>query len=170
MAKKIVFAVILIITVVVIILFLKQKNPAKRLSSMITQKSQEKAVDYKASFGIFTHGTFRIFTAAMYHNLSDDVFIQSDNPNIVHVKKGSITWGDFFNTLPFKLTKECLTTGTGETFCSGKGGTLRFYLNRVRDNDLLSKPIGSADTVLVTFGNEDDSQIQREFQSIPQIK
>ena len=58
-------------------------------------------VNKKASFAIFTNGTFRLFTAAMYHNLSEDVFIQADNPNIVHVKKTGITWDVFFKTLPF---------------------------------------------------------------------
>src|SRR3989337_644656 len=68
-------------------------------SELIPQTKEEteiKTVETKASFAIFTNGTFRIFTASMYHNLSEDVYIQADNPNVVHVKKSNTTWDDFF--------------------------------------------------------------------------
>lgn len=124
-------------------------------------------VDYSASFAIFTNGTFRIFTDAMYHNLSSDVYIESTNPNTVNVKKERITWDDFFKTLPFKLTKECLTTGTGQTFCTGNGGTLRFYLNGIESQNALDQIINSDDKLLVTFGNETEEQIQKQIEQIP---
>ena len=46
-------------------------------SSTLLQK-----IDRKASFAIFTNGTFRVFTASMYHNLSQDVYIEANNPNL----------------------------------------------------------------------------------------
>lgn len=128
------------------------------------------AVDYRASFAIFTSGTFRIFTAAMYHNRSKDVFIQADNPNVVHAKKAGITWNDFFQTLPMKLTKECLTTGTKQTFCTGGDGTLRFYRNGSYDKDALDRAIHHGDQLLVSFGNESEDQIQKQLQQVPKIQ
>lgn len=124
-------------------------------------------IDYKASFAIFTHGTFRIFTAAMYHNLSEDVFIQSSNPNIVHVKKSGLTWSDFFATLPFSLDYECLTTGTGQTFCDGLDGQLRFFLNGAEDPDALDREIENGAKLLVSFGDETDTEIQNQINQIP---
>jgi hypothetical protein len=124
----------------------------------------------KASFAIFTHGTFRVFTAAMYHNLSPDVFIEDSNPNIIHVKKLGLTWDDFFRTLPFKLTKDCLTTGTGQAFCSNSSGSLKFYLNSTQKPDALSQPINHGDQLLITYGNETDQQIELQNRQIPVIK
>lgn len=121
----------------------------------------------KAAFAIFTNGTFRVFTAPMYHNLSKDVFIESTNPNIVRITKVGITWDDFFTTLPFKLTTDCLTTGTGQTFCNGQNGTLKFYLNGQSDPDALDKLINQGDKLLISFGNETDSQIQTQIEKIP---
>ncbi len=125
--------------------------------------------DYSASFAIFTNGTFRIFTAAMYHNLSEAVYIQSDNPNIVHVKKANTTWDDFFKTLPFKLTKECLTTGTGQTFCTNEQATLKFYLNGQRDSDALQRVINPGDQLLISYGSEDDEETTRQLKQIPEL-
>ena len=134
-----------------------------------TPTTEPKEVNYQASFAIFTNGTFRVFTAAMYHNLSADVYIQADNPNIVHVKKKGLTFDDFFKTLPFMLTKDCLTTGTGQTFCTGKAGTLKFYLNGVKTDDLLVREIKDGDKALITFGLETEAQIQQQLTQVSKL-
>ncbi len=120
-----------------------------------------------AGFAIFTNGTFRIFTAPMYHNLSKEVFIEADNPNIVHVRKSGLTWDDFFKTLPIKLTKDCLTTGTKQMFCTSENGTLQFYLNGRKDQNALDKQIKKGDRLLVTYGKESQEKIQDQLKKIP---
>lgn len=124
-------------------------------------------VNKKAAFAIFTNGTFRVFTASMYHNLSEDVFIESPNPNIVQVKKEGVSWDDFFKTLPFKLDPDCLTTGTGQTFCSGQEGRLKFYLNGSEDKDALDKIINNGDKLLISFGNTNEGQIVDQIEKVP---
>ncbi len=113
--------------------------------------SSPEPVDYTAEFAIYTNGTFRVFTSSMYHNLSTDVFISADNPNLIQVKKADTTWQEFFNTLPFKLDKDCLVTGTGQTFCTGEAGELIFTLNGAKDKDALDKVIQEEDKLVVSF-------------------
>jgi len=124
-------------------------------------------VNLVAGFAIFTNTTPRIFSQPMYLNQSRDVYIQSENPNIVHVKKKDVSWDDFFKTLPFELTKTCLTTGTKQTFCGGQGGSLKFYLNGVLTPDFLSREIQNGDRLLITFGNENESEIQNQLNQVP---
>jgi len=124
-------------------------------------------VNRQASFAIFTNGTFRVFTATMYHNLSPDVFIEGSNPNVIQIKKDGLTWNDFFSTLPFKLTHECLTTGTGQTFCTGSNGTLKFYINGEKAVNVLDQQINNGDKLLVTFGNETELEIKEQYDRIP---
>jgi len=139
--------VVILISLFGFIFFLsKQSVPVPTLSNSSTsQETQETSVtpiiDIQASFAIFTKGIFRIFTAPMYHNLSEDAYIEASNPNTVYVKKAGVTWQDFFSTLPFTLTSECLTTGTKETFCTGNGGTLKFYINGEKNNNALIQEI-----------------------------
>lgn len=166
-------AIVLLITTAVLIvvyLFLTQAPmPALKTKSLenSTVTTSSSKVDYSAGFAIFTNGTFRVFTAAMYHNLSSDVYIQANNPNIVYVKKNDITWNDFFKTLPLKLTKDCLVTGTKQTFCTDSNGRLRFYINGKEDINALDKYIKNKDQLLVTYGNEDDVQIDQQLKRIP---
>lgn len=137
--------------------------------SVVESSPSAHSVDKKASFVIFTHGTFRIFTDPKYHNQSEDVFIEAQNPNIVKVKKDGITWNVFFKTLPFSLTHECLVTGTKQTFCSGANGVLKFYRNGELVQDLLNQKIQQNDQVLVSFGNENEFEIQKQLERVVQV-
>ena len=121
----------------------------------------------QASFTIITEGTTRTFTNTMYHNQSEDVYITSDNPNIITVTKPETTWQQFFDTLPFEVTKDCLTTGLGETFCSNQYQTLSFYLNGVSLPDALDQVIGDGDKLLINFGSESEDTLQQEAQELP---
>lgn len=127
------------------------KNPAQSTPGVNTQ-SEEK-VAYQASFEIFTDGLKRNFSNAKYHNQSPDIFITAEAPNIVNVKKTNITWGDFFNTLPMKLTKDCLTTGDGEVLCGSQTKTLKFYVNDIQTPNFLNEKIKSGDKAKVIYGN-----------------
>lgn len=178
--KKITIVITAFILLLISILFIINRSEAPNSSVVETMPTvsvlqsesptpQDEIVDKQAAFAIFTNGTFRIFTADMYHNLSSDVYIEAENPNIVQVKKSGITWNDFFSTLPFELSKDCLVTGTKQTFCSGGSGVLRFFLNGEEVSDALNREIEDGDKLLVTFGSESSEVIQTQLDRIPDL-
>ena len=148
--RKTIFVAIIIIIAVLFIILSSSQTP-KTLVSTPSPTLQMQEADIKASFTITTGNITRSFTAEKYHNQSSDVYIENPDPTIVNVKKIGITWDDFFKTLPMKLTKDCLTTGDGETFCNGENGTLKFYLNDVETPDLLDRKIKNGDKALINF-------------------
>lgn len=172
---KVVVSILILIGILSVIGFLflsqsgQQKQLAKESDTTPTKavSSPTEHVDYKASFAIFTNGTFRIFTDTRYHNLSPDVYLTADTPNIIYVKTAGITWDDFFKTLPMSLTKQCLITGTKQTFCTDQNGTLQFYLNGSKTDDFLSREIQPGDKALITYGTADDATIKAQLQQIP---
>jgi|SRR3990172_4262048 len=125
------------------------KTPAQ--IGIIKPTPTPQPTDITASFEIITLGTGRVFTASMYHNLSSDVYISMENPSQVHVKKEGITWTQFFKTLPMSLDKDCLTTGTGQTFCTNDAQTLKFYINDIENLNALDEVIEEGDHLLVTY-------------------
>lgn len=112
---------------------------------------------------------FRAFTASKYHHQSVDVYITEANPHILTVTRMGIKWGDFFTTLPMKLTRDCLTTGSGEIFCSNETKVLKFYLNGERVEDALAREIQPGDMLLVSFGVEGAAQIQKQLQKLAEL-
>lgn len=130
--------------------FIQNKTP-KKDASLTSKIESEKEIS--AAFEIYTVGTKRVFADPKYHNRSEDVFITADDPGRIIVKKERITWQDFFDTLPspMKLTKECLTTGTGQQFCTGQGSTLKFLLNDQENPNALDQEIKNGDELIVRF-------------------
>jgi hypothetical protein len=138
-------------------------NSAKRAPAE-TPNIREK-VDFKASFVIFTNGFLRDFSEPKYHNQSEDVYITSENPTQVIVKRAGVTWDEFFKTLPspMKVTKDCLYTGSGQVFCNEGDSSLKFYLNGKLDNEFLTREIKNGDKALISFGSENESEIQTQL-------
>lgn len=137
--------------------FFSQKNPSSpsAIPTPPFAASPTVSLPFTAHFLIFTDGTRRVFTDSRYHNLSSDIYISPEKPNSVMVNKANITWDGFFATLPMKLTKDCLTTGTGQNFCSNNSRQLMFYINGESAPDALSRPINPGDRLLVSFGQSE---------------
>ncbi|MBI2039920.1 hypothetical protein HYT18_02510 [Candidatus Microgenomates bacterium] len=150
---KTVFVIIAVFAVLVasIIYLNRSKIPQPATQISTPTPVLEEKVNIKATFTIITGNITRSFRAEKYHNQSPNVYIQNPDPSVVYVTKKGIRWSDFFNTLPMKLTKECLTTGDGETFCDGKDGSLKFYLNDIETPNLLEEQIKEVDKALIKF-------------------
>ena len=109
--------------------------------------------EFEASFEIYTNGTKRIFTDPKYHYQSSEVYLTPENPSIIYLKKIGVTWDDFFKTLPFSVTSDCLVTGTKQTFCSTSTQKLRFIINGVELPNALNMEIKAGDVLKVVYGS-----------------
>lgn len=145
---------IAIATIMLIGLFYVASKPKDMSPPSISLPSSAqpstKEVNIKANFAIITDNITRSFKNPKYHNKSADVYIQENDPSIVYVKKLGVTWADFFNTLPMKLTNDCLVTGDGEKLCQATG-SLRFYLNDVEEANLLDQEIKDGNKILIKY-------------------
>lgn len=158
--------VFLLILISYVIFSPKQSTPLS--ASPTSTQSITQAINKQATFAIYTNGTLRIFTDPRYHNKSNDVYLEANNPSLIHVKKAGITWGDFFASLPMKVTAECLITGTGQEFCTNDTHRLKFYINTKETPDALSREIQSEDKLLVSYGPTSDPAIKDQLQKIRQ--
>lgn len=146
-----VWIISIIAIIILIFAFTFLNKPQTPKVSAPTPASTPEVQSITASFTIITGNITRSFKAEKYHNRSPNVYITADDPSLVHVTKKGITWDDFFKTLPMKLTKDCLITGDGETFCDGQNGNLQFFLNDIEDKDLLDREIRKDDKALIKF-------------------
>lgn len=176
--KKITLSIVVLgIIGVIIIYFVNKLSNQNGRATLVTEgptvstslRDTAEKTEIKAAFLIFTNGTKRDFSALMYHNLSRDAYLTSENPNIVTIAKDGITWQDFFETLPMEVRKDCLITGTKQTFCSGENGVLKFYLNGAKDDDMLVRKINNKDKALISFGPVDDPNIEYQLSQIPDL-
>lgn len=149
--KKIIVIAFIIVLAVAAIVYLNRTTTSDKTSDQTSQYTTGKFESISANFEIYTFTTKRIFTDAKYHNQSENVYIEALDPSKIIVRSPNITWSDFFATLPMKLTKDCLTTGTGQVFCTGEPGTLKFFINGAGDPNALEKEINEGDLLKVIF-------------------
>ena len=153
--RKFILILVAVVVVGLAVYFLTRKMEVPEIqyspSSYQVAVETPEEVNFTARFEIYTLGTRRIFTAEMYHNQSTDVFIQNPDPNIINVHKAEITWADFFGTLPFKLEKDCLLTGTGQSLCNNETQKLHFTLNDIEVSNALDLEIKPGDNLVVEY-------------------
>ena len=109
------------------------------------------SIDFTARFEIYTNGTKRIFTDPKYHNLTSYIYIQDTDPGLIYIKEKGVTWDDFFKTLPMSLTKDCLVTGTKQTFCSNETQKLKFFINDIEISNALEIEIKPGDFLKINY-------------------
>lgn len=154
--KKLLFITFLTFLLISGYLLLNKNNSTQTKTTKLQtdEGKAKKEVSIKtAKFKIVTNGTTRIFTESKYHNQNENVFIEKNDPNTIIINGENIMWSDFFNSLPspMKLTKECLTTGTGQKFCNSNNKKLFFYLNNNEDLEVLDKTIKDNDNLLIEY-------------------
>ncbi len=111
----------------------------------------DNALPYKAKFEVITEGLVRDFGLPMYLLQDPNLYLEASDPSVVNVNVAGASWGDFFGSLPFSVTDECLITGDGEKLCSGEGKVLRFVLNGEEVENVLEMPINEGDELKVVW-------------------
>ncbi|GIW18048.1 MAG: hypothetical protein KatS3mg064_1205 [Tepidiforma sp.] len=96
--------------------------------------------------------------------LSEHVHIHAPRFTVVHVHSTLVTWGEFFQSLGFKLTdpsfpgvtdeRTCLELPSGEKLCNTASERWSFIANGVPVDGLATVNIGDLDRVLFSYGPE----------------
>lgn len=129
-----------------------------------------KPIHIHAAFLVFSNSTYRPFTNPKYHERRTEVHLNASNPRVIHIHAGGITWRDFFDSMPspMKVSADCLIAGTGEKFCNQGNKILKFYLKGERkDASILSREIKDGDRFLMSYGAENEEQIQKQIEQVP---
>lgn len=121
------------------------------INGKIVQEEFSIVSSIEASFSVITHKITRSFDNAMYKNQSKDVYIPNENSKAVVVTANGVTWGDFFETLPFSVSSDCLVTGDGDRLCNGEDGTLTFEINGENVDNALSQRINEGDDFIIRY-------------------
>ena len=86
---------------------------------------------------------------------SKKVHLHDLRGDVVHVHYSGVTWSDFFDSLGFRLTKDCLDLGKEGKYCNTDQKKLRFFINDKEIENLASVEIQDLDRVLIHYGQGD---------------
>ena len=139
------------------------------------------AVHYHANFAVFINGQREEFKGPGYYeeetackageNITpvDRAHMHDEINNVVHVHDHAVTWEQFFNNLGWSVginyiqTKDNLYQNNGDN-------NLHVMLNG-QDlsgiSQITNRVIGDRDKLLISFGNINNDELQKEYQVIP---
>ncbi len=129
------------------------------------------SVHWHADFALYIRGERYDFKQERFisdteDELSENVHIHEPFHAIVHVHREGTTWREFFDSLGFELTDQCLTTPEGEQLCNSDAERLSFVLNGVRLDGLAFQDITNIDRALISFGSESDEDLMQQYAEV----
>ena len=100
-----------------------------------------------------------------------DVHVHDPRHTVVHVHRENVTWDRFLRSLGFKLRDPTLpgwettelTLPDGRRLTEGEGNTFKFWVNDVRVIGIADLDIRSLQRVLISFGDEGESEAHAQF-------
>lgn len=118
-------------------------------------------VHVHSDFIVYLDGQSYDFTDDKYqskaaHVLHAHVHLHDNNDDVIHRHERDITLADFFHSLGFTLTDECITTDEDETFCSGDTQKLQLYVNGEATSTIADYENKEEDQLLLYYGDPAD--------------
>ncbi len=136
-------------------------------------------VHYHANFSLYINGQkdeFKSFTfyeevqacaADDANNIKARTHLHDNNPGLVHVHAGGVTWGQFFTNLGYTLSNKAMVTDKGVFAEDQNGNKLTFILNGQPIQAIEGKLINTEDVLLINYGNDDSKTLQGRYDQIP---
>lgn len=140
------------------------------------------SVHYHANFALYIDGQREEFKSARYYTeiasctLSNEMVPverahMHDNVNdVVHIEDHSVTWGQFFTNIGWTIGPTAIMAPGDTIHAEDDTSKLHLILNGLDYTDfggLQNTVIHDKDKLLVSYGNESDALLKKQFSAIP---
>lgn len=128
---------------------------------------------------VHVHSDFILYLNGTEYDLTDEKYMSSaeainhehihlhdGKDEVIHRHAHDITLADFFDSLGFTLTDTCITTDTGEEFCSNTEQQLLLFINSTPTTTIGSYVNQEADQLLIYYGDPNNPIIPELLNSI----
>ena len=120
---------------------------------------------------VHVHSDFLVHLSGETYDLSADkyqtsstqelhahIHLHDNNDEVIHRHDHGVTMGQFFSSLGFTLTDECIIDDTQNEFCSDDSAELLIFVNDERIQNPASYVNQEEDRILVYFGDPQASE------------
>lgn len=136
-------------------------------------------VHYHANFALYINGQrdeFKNFSfyeevqlcsSDAANNPKARVHMHDQNNHLIHVHAHGVTWSQFFTNLGYTLGDNLIKTDQGVYVDGQDGNKLTFLINGRETGTIADTVIKSEDVLLVNYGKDDQSTLQKRYDDIP---
>ena len=137
---------------------------------------------YHANFAVYLTGQREMFKAPIYYTEVETcdasgtitpierVHMHDNVNSVVHVEDHAVTWGQFLQNLGWNMGTNYLVTRDGTMYQENGANKLHLILNGQDYTDfggLQNTVIKDQDKLLISFGDEDQATLQKQYAAIP---
>jgi hypothetical protein len=95
--------------------------------------------------------------------LHANIHLHDNNDEVIHRHDHGVTLGDFFGSLGFDLTNDCITNDMAVAFCTDDTEELMVFVNDERITEPATYVNEEEDRILIYHGNKDDNETIRDL-------
>ena len=96
----------------------------------------------------------------------DDDQNKEDASGVLHMHATGVPLWVFFKSIGMNFDKNCITLGNNEKLCNDGDKKLKFFVNGKENNEFENYVFNDLDKILISYGNENQEQIQNQLNSI----
>ena len=86
--------------------------------------------------------------------------------DILHMHATGVPLWIFFKSVGIDFNKDCITLENKEKLCNDENKKLKFFVNGKESNEFENYVFNDLDKILISYGNENQEQIQNQLSSI----
>lgn len=141
-------------------------------SHPIGYSDTQEEVHVHSDFIVYLDGQQYDLTADKYqttntHSNHAHIHLHDNVGHVIHRHEHNVTLGEFFNSLGFGLTNDCITTDTNQTFCTDETNQLLLFVNGKTEADIVEYVNKEEDELLLFYGDPEDTVIPNLLEEIP---
>ena len=109
------------------------------------------------------------FNEAPYQVKSPYIHFEGQDGDTIHRHASNVPLGFLFDSIKVGLTDDCFIfpdQKPNHTFCTNEDYSLKFYINHEKKNSIRNYVIHDDDRILITYGNENQTQIDGYLQEL----
>lgn len=120
-------------------------------------------VNIQAGILTMIYGQQFDYSSTAYQVKNAYIDFEKENGETIHMHAANVTLGFLFNSLNIGLTDKCFTFPDKRTFCTDDKYSLKFFVNHHQLQDISNYVIKQNDRVLISYGNENSTQIDNQL-------
>ena len=119
-----------------------------------------------ADFAVFINGEKYDFNQTIFFEKNPYIYISYPYSSLLRIRATNVPLKMFFDSIGWRITKDCIKLHTSEEYCTNKTHSLKFYVNGKRIEDISNYLIKDLDKILISYGNESEEQIKFQLKQI----
>ena len=126
-----------------------------------------------AALLISLNGTDVDLAQQKYMVRSNYIHVESYNGTLdgttLHKHSSNVPIGEFLKSIRMDISNGCFVTDNNQRYCTTDEYKLTSYVNGNETNDIMNYVINDDDRVLITYGNQNSTELDREFEKLDSL-